>query len=115
MSRPFTVALLALVGVGCQSGAADAPQAPTSALRQVQTVDLPGVEGRFDHFAADDPTFESRSLDVIDSVLAKAVDRGAVERSIRRTARLMMTYEAMYWDTLYGASMNAGDLRQARG
>jgi thiaminase len=59
----------------------------------------------FDHFAADDPTFESRSLDVIDRVLAASPDRAAAERNIRRTARLMINYEVMYWDALLEASL----------
>jgi thiaminase len=59
----------------------------------------------FDHFGADDPAFESRSLALIDLVLDSAGDRGALERSIKRTARLMMSYELMYWDTLYEASV----------
>jgi pyrroloquinoline quinone (PQQ) biosynthesis protein C len=59
----------------------------------------------FDHFGAEDPTFESRSLALIDRVLDAAGDREALERSIRRTARLMMSYELMYWDTLYEASV----------
>lgn len=59
----------------------------------------------FDHFAADDPTFESRSLAVIDSALRRSRDPEALTRSIRRTARLMLSYELMYWDTLYGASL----------
>jgi thiaminase len=60
----------------------------------------------FDHFGAEDPTFESRSLDVIDRVVAAATDARAVERSIRRTARLMMSYEVMYWDSLLAASLD---------
>ncbi len=59
----------------------------------------------FDHFAAQDPTFEARSLAVIDRVLASSVDRSAVERSVHRTARLMLSYELMYWDTLLEASL----------
>jgi pyrroloquinoline quinone (PQQ) biosynthesis protein C len=59
----------------------------------------------FDHFAADDPTFESRSLELIDRVLAQSDDRDRLARSIRRTARLMMSYEVQYWDTLLEASV----------
>ncbi len=58
----------------------------------------------FDHFGAEDPDFEPRSLALIDLLLAKAPDRPGLERSIRRAARLMMSYEVMYWDTLFEAS-----------
>lgn len=58
----------------------------------------------FDHFAAEDAEFEPRSLAVIDRVLASSADSTAQARSIRRTARLMMGYEIMYWEALYEAS-----------
>jgi pyrroloquinoline quinone (PQQ) biosynthesis protein C len=54
----------------------------------------------FDHFAAEDPEFERRSLEVIDIGLAAGVD----ETAIGRTARLMLEYELMYWDALLEAS-----------
>lgn len=54
----------------------------------------------FDHFAAEDPQFEPRSLQVVQHGL----DRGVFPRDIRRTARLMMSYELLYWDTVYEAS-----------
>jgi hypothetical protein len=60
----------------------------------------------FDHFAAQDPTFGPRSLDVIDRVLGASANPSAIARSIRRTARLMMSYEVMYWDTLFEASVS---------
>jgi thiaminase len=59
----------------------------------------------FDHFAAEDPNFESRSLALIDHLFGASGDRRALERSVRRTARLMMSYELMYWDALYEASL----------
>jgi pyrroloquinoline quinone (PQQ) biosynthesis protein C len=59
----------------------------------------------FDHFAAADPTFEARSLAVMDRVLAAGADAAAAARSVHRTARLMMSYELMYWDTLLEASL----------
>jgi pyrroloquinoline quinone (PQQ) biosynthesis protein C len=61
----------------------------------------------FDHFAAEDPTFESRSLQIIDHFLSASADPDAVARSVRRTARLMMSYEVQYWDTLLEASVSA--------
>ncbi len=54
----------------------------------------------FDHFAADDPTFELRSLTVVQAGLSARVSPDAV----RRTSRLMLGYELMYWDTVYEAS-----------
>jgi pyrroloquinoline quinone (PQQ) biosynthesis protein C len=59
----------------------------------------------FDHFAAGDPTFEPRSLEVIDRFLNSSSDADAAARSIRRTARLMMSYEVMYWDAMLEASL----------
>jgi pyrroloquinoline quinone (PQQ) biosynthesis protein C len=56
--------------------------------------------GFFAHFAAQDPRFEPSSLEVIDRGLAA----GVPEREIRRTARLMLEYEAMYWDGILRAS-----------
>jgi thiaminase len=55
----------------------------------------------FDHFAAEDPDFERRSLETIDIGL----DAGLEPRAIRRTARLMLEYELMYWDALLEASI----------
>jgi thiaminase len=60
----------------------------------------------FDHFGADDPSFEPRSLDLIDRVLTASAAPHAAARSVRRTARLMMSYEVMYWDALYEASLS---------
>jgi len=54
----------------------------------------------FDHFAAEDPDFERRSLEAIDIGLAAGVG----PLTIGRTARLMLEYELMYWDTLLEAS-----------
>jgi thiaminase len=65
----------------------------------------PAALAFFDHFAAEDPTFEDRSMEVIDRVLAGTADSDAAAHSIRRTARLMLSYEIMYWDTLLAASL----------
>jgi pyrroloquinoline quinone (PQQ) biosynthesis protein C len=54
----------------------------------------------FDHFGAEDTAFEGRSLAVVEAGLAGGVDPNAV----RRTARLMLEYELLYWDTVYAAS-----------
>jgi pyrroloquinoline quinone (PQQ) biosynthesis protein C len=54
----------------------------------------------FDHFAAEDPDFERQSLEVIDIGLAGSAD----SLGIRRTVRLMLEYELMYWDALHEAS-----------
>ncbi len=61
----------------------------------------------FDHFAAEDTDFEARSLVVVDAGLRAGVSALAV----RRTSRLMLSYELLYWDTLYEASMNAPTAR----
>lgn len=55
----------------------------------------------FDHFAAEDPTFEPRSLEVVQAGL----DAGVEPRAIRRASRLMLSYELLYWDTIYEASI----------
>jgi hypothetical protein len=65
----------------------------------------PAALAFFDHFAAEDPTFQDRSMEVIDRVLAGTADSDAAAHSIRRTARLMLSYEIMYWDTLLAASL----------
>jgi pyrroloquinoline quinone (PQQ) biosynthesis protein C len=65
----------------------------------------PAEAAFFDHFAADDPTYESRSLDLIDRVLVTSAAPHASARAVRRAARLMMSYEVMYWDTLLEASL----------
>ena len=59
----------------------------------------------FDHFAAEDPTFEPRSLALIDRFMAASARPEALARSIGRTARLMISYELMYWDAVYEASL----------
>lgn len=59
----------------------------------------------FEHFGTADPAFEPASLDVIDRGFASVADPHALARSVRRTARLMMSYELMYWDSLYEASL----------
>jgi thiaminase len=59
----------------------------------------------FDHFAAEDATYEQRSLELIDRLLGAEATPQTLERSIRRTARLMMSYEVMYWDAIYEASV----------
>jgi hypothetical protein len=54
----------------------------------------------FDHFGAEDPDFEPRSLAIVEAGLAAGVE----PRAIRRTARLMLEYELMYWDAIHEAS-----------
>lgn len=55
----------------------------------------------FDHFGAEDPEFEPRSLAVVDAGLQSGVE----PRAIRRCARLMLEYEVMYWDSVHEASI----------
>ncbi len=50
-----------------------------------------------DLFAEPDPTFEGRALAVIQAGL----DSGVPERAVRRAARLLQSYELLYWDTLW--------------
>ena len=59
----------------------------------------------FDHFATEDPTFEPRSLAVVEAGLRAGVSPAAV----RRTSRLMLSYELLYWDTLCEASTGEGE------
>jgi hypothetical protein len=54
----------------------------------------------FDLFAATPPDFETEALTVIDGGLA----RGADPRLIKRSARLLQGYEALFWDTIYALS-----------
>lgn len=54
----------------------------------------------FDHFGAEDPDFEPRSLAVVQAGL----DAGVEPRAIRRAGRLMLEYEVMYWDTVHAAA-----------
>jgi hypothetical protein len=53
----------------------------------------------FDLFATPVAGFEERALGVIGDGLA----HGVPERLIRRAARLLQSYELLYWDTLYSA------------
>ena len=56
MKPQWIMAVVALGSIGCQSRAEtgdNAKQGSTTALRQAGSVALPGVEGRFDHFAVD--------------------------------------------------------------
>ncbi len=60
----------------------------------------PEVVAFFDLFAAPAPEFEAGSLRIIQDGLDRDVD----PRGVARAARLIQTYELMYWDTLYEAS-----------
>jgi thiaminase len=51
----------------------------------------------FDLFAEADPQFQPNALAVIQSSL----DQGLPDRLVRRAARLLQGYEAMFWDALY--------------
>jgi pyrroloquinoline quinone (PQQ) biosynthesis protein C len=53
----------------------------------------------FDLFASPPTTFEADALRVIQ----QGLDCGIEPSLIQRAARLLQTYELMYWDTLYGA------------
>ena len=75
-------ALLVLaVLVACASFGCGAPVHKTSALRQVQTIRLPGVEGRIDHLAVDltdqrlfVAALENNTLEVVDLKTGKQID-----------------------------------------
>lgn len=54
----------------------------------------------FDLFAADAPGFEAAALLVIQDGL----DRGVSPAAIGAAARLLQSYELMYWDALHGAA-----------
>jgi thiaminase len=54
----------------------------------------------FDLFAAPPEDFATGALAVIDAGLA----RGADPRLIKRSARLLQGYEALFWDTIYALS-----------
>jgi hypothetical protein len=54
----------------------------------------------FDLFAADAPAFEASAFGVIQGGL----DRGVPPTEIRRAARLLQSYELMYWDALHAAA-----------
>lgn len=54
----------------------------------------------FEGFAASPPTFEEESLAVIQTGL----DRGAEPADIRRAARMLQSFELLYWDALHFAS-----------
>ena len=54
--RTLTAAMMTLIALaGCNRAAPAAAARPDGSplLRRVQVIELPGVEGRFDHFAAD--------------------------------------------------------------
>jgi thiaminase len=55
----------------------------------------------FDLFASPVAGFEENALAVIEHGLTRAGD----PRRVRRAARLLQSYELLYWDTLYAASM----------
>lgn len=53
----------------------------------------------FDHFAAPAPEFEQAAL----AVIGGGLERGEDPRLIRRAARLLQSYELVYWETLHDA------------
>ena len=55
----------------------------------------------FDDFAAPPAEFEPAAL----AVIQEGLDRGVDPRLIRRAARLLQGFEALYWDTLEQASV----------
>jgi YVTN family beta-propeller protein len=79
--RTFQLTAAIFIFCGCSSDAG--PQAQpqgTPPLRQVQTIDLPNVEGRFDHFAVDLKhnrlylaALGNNSLEVIDTAAGKDI------------------------------------------
>src|SRR5215212_7625454 len=79
-------ALLVLaVLVACASFGCGAPVHKTSALRRVQTIRLPGVEGRIDHLAVDLTdqrlflaALENNTLEVVDLKAGKQIGRAHV-------------------------------------
>ncbi len=60
----------------------------------------PGATAFLDAFARGVPEFEAESLKVVQDGL----DRGLDPRDMARSARLLQTYELVFWDTLYEAS-----------
>jgi hypothetical protein len=54
----------------------------------------------FDLFAASPADFEGQALSVVDAGLA----RGVEPRLVKRAARLVQSYEKLYWDTLFALS-----------
>jgi TENA/THI-4/PQQC family protein len=50
----------------------------------------------FDLFAEPHPEFEGRALEVVDAGL----QRGVPERLLRRSPRLLLSYELLFWDAL---------------
>ena len=54
----------------------------------------------FDLFAADAPGFDAAAL----SVIQGGLDRGVAPSDVHRAARLLQSYELMYWDALHAAA-----------
>jgi len=88
MKKLFFALLITLATVGCASQGTNTPQNSetsqgndTSALRQVQTMQLPDVEGRIDHMAVDSQdgrlfiaALGNNTVEVIDLKAAKRTD-----------------------------------------
>jgi len=55
----------------------------------------PSALAFFDRFA-NMPSFEAEALDIIQN----AVDRGVPARLIHRAARMLQSYELMFWDVM---------------
>lgn len=67
-----------------------------AALRSRYGVGADGTKF-FDLFAAEPADFEKQALSVVDGGLA----RGVEPRLVKRAARLLQSYEKLYWDTLH--------------
>jgi hypothetical protein len=102
------VAWLALYGSDAEFAAAFLVNLPawgrncgrlSRALRERYALD-PDAVAFFDLFAADAPGFETGALEVIQGGL----DRGVPAAEIRRAARLLQSYELMYWDALHASA-----------
>jgi hypothetical protein len=102
------VAWLALYGSDAEFAAAFLVNLPAwgrncgrlaRALRERYALDADAV-AFFDLFAADAPAFETSALEVIQGGL----DRGVATAEIHRAARLLQSYELMYWDALHAAA-----------
>ena len=56
----------------------------------------------FELFATPPSDFEASAL----AVIQEGLKQGAEERLVRRAARLLQSYEVLFWDTLYQASVS---------
>jgi YVTN family beta-propeller protein len=76
--RTNVAILVVLLAAGCSADSGGKADKATPLLRQVQVIELPGVEGRLDHFAADTKggrlfvaALGNNSLEVIDTAAGK--------------------------------------------